>query len=235
VIIKPTKNRAAWVLALLLPLLFTACDDLLTPEPIDPDFGTNRFDSRERETALGNMVCDAMVWRVNETMEDVADVDFGVINGGVFEFGLRKGAITANMISGMLKEDILTVTTLTGGQVLELFTWLAALPLGVNRWAQVSEEVQVTIDWTNGTGQLSALKIKGVDVDPGATYRLCTGDPLVFGKETSPENPVYPILFDNKANAHITPTSVADAVKDYVASRAQPYVPEIDGRLTVEK
>jgi 5'-nucleotidase/UDP-sugar diphosphatase len=220
---------------LCLLLLVSSCDNLPSPDPVDPLFGTNRFDSREHETALGDMICDGIVWCVNTTMSDIEPVDFGVLNGGIFDYGLPKGVITANMIPGTLKGDTLAIMYLSGAEVVELFTWLAALHLGENAWAQVSEEVRYTIDWTNGNGSLRDLTIKGLPVEPGKTYRLCTGEPLINGKATSPANPVFPPLYKVRERAVMTAKSVEQAVQEYVASRSQPYIPEIDGRITVEK
>jgi 5'-nucleotidase/UDP-sugar diphosphatase len=218
---------------LLSSFIIVSCDDIPSPDPIDPLFGTNRFDSREHETALGSMVCDAMVWSAN--LGDDDDVDFGVINGGIFEYGLPKKAITAGMIPGMLKGDTLMIIELSGAQVIELFEWLAALRLGDNAWAQVSEEVSYTIDWTNGMGTLRGLQIKGMEVVEDAVYRLCTGDVLIYGKPNSHIDRFYPVLNENKDGALSTGKSVSDAVQDFVASRTQPYIPEIDGRILIEK
>jgi hypothetical protein len=39
----------------------------------------------------------------------------------------------------------------------------------------------------------------------------------------------------NESNAEYLRVIVTVAVQEYVASRPQPYVPEIDGRITIEK
>jgi 5'-nucleotidase/UDP-sugar diphosphatase len=208
------------------------CDNIVEPDPVDPEFGTNRYDSREHETALGGMACDGMVWSIKQSG---GNVDFGVINGGIFEYGLPKGPITAGMIPGMLKGDNLVSMEITGAEVSELFQWLAALPLGENAWAQVSAEVRYVIDWTNGTGKLRDLTIKGLPVDPDASYRLCTGDILVYGRENSHIDRFYPVLQRNEDKTLSSGKTVSQAVGEYVASRPQPYVPEIDGRIKIEK
>jgi hypothetical protein len=242
-------------LLLLLITLFTACDDLPNPDPVDPQFGTNRFDSREHETALGSMISDALVWYVNEgaIAGETHPVDFAVLNGGIFEFGLAKGAITAPMTTGMIKGDFVTTVQISAADVKTLFTWLAALPLGDNAWAQVSEEVKITIDWTNGMGQLRDLEIKGIPIDTaiaaGTTFYLATGDVLVHGKRNTVIDRFFPALkaiYDaHRTGSAVTDTDpayvdqrpqlVSDAVYAYVASRPQPYQPEIDGRIILEK
>jgi 5'-nucleotidase/UDP-sugar diphosphatase len=227
-------------------LVVCACDDITDVEPVDPEFGTNHFHSREHETALGSMVCDAIVWDINENRAGGFEpVDFGVLNGGIFEYGLRKGPISADMIPGMIKGDTLTIVELPGEEVVELFEWLVALRLGENAWAQVSEEVNYTIDWTNGKGQLRNLTIKGIELDfdqnpalKDRIYRLCTGDVLVYGKPNSHIDRFYPVLNRHKEEVDRTGDTgktVADAVYDFVASRPQPYIPHIDGRIKIEK
>jgi 2',3'-cyclic-nucleotide 2'-phosphodiesterase (5'-nucleotidase family) len=232
-------------------LLIVNCDDLPTPDPIDPLFGTNRFDSRDHETALGDMVCDSLVWYVNESgkLPDEAHVDFAVQNGGIFEFGLPKGYITSGMIPGMLKQDILSIIELKGSDVILLFDYLAALRLGENAWAQVSEEVNFTIDWTNGTGHNKHLTIQGMEVDTEAVYRMALGDVLIWGKENSHIERAYDAIKHERGTKHTHPiaqdipncdayqttATVPGAVQAFVASRRQPYIPEIDGRILIEK
>jgi hypothetical protein len=294
------KLLPACVLCLLLP---AACDDIIVPDPVDPEFGTNRFDSRERETALGDMVCDGIMWYVNnvnpgrpdraiaglnadegevgntdddadndggadnapddETDNEAADgaedagdgggggggdsgggstpanyaADFGVLNGGIFEYGLRKGQITSDMIAGMLKGDALVIITITSKQVCALFEWLASLRLGENAWAQVSEEVRFKIDWSSGIGKVLDLKIKGMPVDPNdenTLYRIVTGEVPVFGKANNHMEHYYPLFYANQHKAVVIDVTVAKAVEEYVASRRQPYQPEIDGRIVVD-
>jgi hypothetical protein len=309
------KLLPACVLCLLLP---AACDDIIVPDPVDPEFGTNRFDSRERETALGDMICDGIMWYVNNVNpgrpdraiarlnadeggdtstgddadndggadngtddetdneasggdEDADDgggesaeggdsedkstegedgegsggdstpasyaADFGVLNGGIFEYGLRKGQITSDMIAGMLKGDALVIITITSKQVCELFEWLASLRLGENAWAQVSEEVRFKIDWSSGIGKVLDLKIKGMPVDPNdenTLYRIVTGEVPVFGKANNHMEHYYPLFYANQHKAVVIDVTVAKAVEEYVASRRQPYQPEIDGRIVVD-
>jgi hypothetical protein len=303
------KLLPAYILCLLLA---AACDDIIVPDPVDPEFGTNRFDSRERETALGDMICDGIMWYVNnvnpgrpdraisrlsadegEAADDDADndgdasnatddeaadgvedagdgggesaeggdsedesakgedgegsggdstpasyaADFGVLNGGIFEYGLRKGQITSDMIGGMLKGDALVIITITSKQVCELFEWLASLRLGENAWAQVSEEVRFKIDWSSGIGKVLDLKIKGMPVDPNdenTLYRIVTGEVPVFGKANNHMEHYYPLFYANQHKAVVIDVTVAKAVEEYVASRRQPYQPEIDGRIVVD-
>jgi 2',3'-cyclic-nucleotide 2'-phosphodiesterase (5'-nucleotidase family) len=245
------------VILFAVTLLFSACflDDLPEPDEVDPDFGTNRFDSREHETALGDMICDGLVWYVNHgaIAGAVHPVDFAVLNGGIFEYGLEKGNITAGMTTGMIKGDYVTTVQIRAAQVKELFTWLAALRLGDNAWAQVSEEVKLTIDWTNGMGQLRELEIKGIPIDTAiaadVVYYAATGDVLVHGKRNTHIDrffPAFKAIYDahrtgdnvtdtDRAYVDQRPQLVSDAVYAYVASRPRPYRPEIDGRITIEK
>jgi 2',3'-cyclic-nucleotide 2'-phosphodiesterase (5'-nucleotidase family) len=236
-------------------ILFASCDNIPTPDPVDPLFGTNRFDSREHETALGSMICDALVWYVNHgpIAGEVHPVDFAVLNGGIFEYGLEKGEITAAKTTGMIKGDYVTTVQVSAVEVKELFTWLVGLRLGDNAWSQVSEEVKLTIDWTNGMGQLRLLEIKGIPIEDaiaaGVVYYAATGDVLVHGKRNTHIDRFFPALkaiYDahrtgdnvtdtDRAYVDQRPQLVSEAVYAYVESRPQPYIPEIDGRITIEK
>jgi 5'-nucleotidase/UDP-sugar diphosphatase len=218
----------------------SGCDDIPEPEPVDPEFGTNRFDSRKRETALGDMICDGIVWDFNQNSSpDEKNADFGVLNGGIFEFGLPKVNIRSSMINGMLKGDVLSYIDMKGGDVKKFFDELAAIPIGANAWAQVSKEVEFTINWTNGMGQVRGLKIDGMELDDDADYRLVTGHVLIWGKPGSHIDRYYDTLHELEtaapASAHkLEGRTVTEAVAAYVASRPQPYMPEIDGRIVIE-
>jgi len=221
-----------------LTAVFTSCDDIPDAEPIDPNFGTDRFDSRKRETALGDMVCDGMVWYFNNVpgiMPDDKPADFGVINGGIFVSGLPKINITSDMVAAILQADILTYIDLPGSEVKKFFDELAAIKIGANAWAQVSAEVMFTINWTNGMGQVRELKIGGQEVNDEHIYRIVTGDVLVYGKPHSLVPRYWTVLKNNEDKAQRLDVTVPNAIVDYVASRTQPYMPEIDGRILIEK
>ncbi|MDR1256388.1 MAG: 5'-nucleotidase C-terminal domain-containing protein [Spirochaetaceae bacterium] len=228
------------VLCVCVALVAAGCDDIPEPEPVDPEFGTNRFDSRKRETALGDMICDGIVWDFNEKSPPGGrKADFGVLNGGIFEFGLPKGNIYPNMINGMLKGDALSYIDMKGAAVKKFFDELAAIPIGANAWAQVSKEVEFTINWTNGMGQVRGLKINGMEVDDDTDYRLVTGHVLIWGKPGSHIDRYYDTLHEletaNQACAvKLEGRTVTGAVTAYAASRPQPYIPEIDGRIVIE-
>ncbi|GMO27274.1 MAG: hypothetical protein Pg6A_14770 [Termitinemataceae bacterium] len=222
--------------AALCLVFLSACDDLPPPAPIDPNFGTDRFDSRKRETALGDMVCDGMVWYFNNNLPpDNKAAAFGVINGGIFEAGLPKAHISPDMPLGVLKADVLSYIDIPGSEVKRFFEELAAIRIGDNAWAQVSREVEFTINWTNGMGQVRGLKIEGQEVDDAAVYRIVTGDVLIWGKENSLVDRFWTTLNQNMDSACKLETIVPVAVSQYVASRTAPYIPQIDGRIVIEK
>lgn len=234
------KMMSRTLVFLWISLLLGACDDLPEPEPVDPEFGTDRFDSRRHETALADMICDGILWTFNQNPPGGKAADLGVLNGGIFEFGLPKGPIRSDMIPGMVKGDTLTYLDLSGADLKLFFEELAAIPIGDNAWAQVSKEVTFTINWTNGMGQVRELAINGQAVNDETTYRLVTGHVLVWGKPNSHIERYYDTLHRletaNPNCAHkIESETVATAVVQYVASRPQPYIPEIDGRIVIEK
>jgi hypothetical protein len=58
---------------------------------------------------------------------------------------------------------------------------------------------------------------------------------LVYGKPNSHIDRYYPTLEANKEKAVSAGKSVPQATTEYVASHTQPYIPEIDGRILIEK
>jgi hypothetical protein len=244
---KPMRGRQVSFYIIIccsvLAACLLSCDDIPEPDPVDPEFGTDRFDSRKRETALGDMICDGILWYFNQDPPEGKKADFAVLNGGIFEFGLPKKPISGSMIPGMLKGDTLSYMDMKGRDVRTLFEELAAIPIGANAWAQVSQEVAFTINWTNGMGIVRELTIGGMELDDDTDYRMTTGHVLIYGKPNSHIDRYYDTLHalevaDPACAVMIEGITCAAAVADYVDFRnAQQgsYVPEIDGRLLIEK
>ncbi|MDR0526466.1 MAG: hypothetical protein LBG79_01400 [Spirochaetaceae bacterium] len=84
-------------------------------------------------------------------------------------------------------------------------------------------------------GQVRGLKIEGQEVDDAAVYRIVTGDVLIWGKENSLVDRFWTILNQNMDSACKLETIVPVAVSQYVDSRTAPYIPQIDGRIVIEK
>ena len=105
--------------SLLHTPLGTAAGDYVT------DDGEKNL-SRYGETAIGDLVADAMKWQADSLF---GRVDFALINGGAIRAGLPAGSVTPGQLLGVLPFDNrLAVVTLRGSALLRLFRFYAALP-----------------------------------------------------------------------------------------------------------
>ncbi|MDR3171524.1 MAG: 5'-nucleotidase C-terminal domain-containing protein, partial [Treponema sp.] len=101
-------------------------------------------DKRAREMATGNLATDALVWYIENKIEDPykQNIDFAYTNGGGLQNnGLAAGPITvANATGDVVKDDKLKVFSVTGAQI------KALLIKNARDMTQVSKEVKYTIN-----------------------------------------------------------------------------------------
>ncbi|MDR1030991.1 MAG: 5'-nucleotidase C-terminal domain-containing protein [Treponema sp.] len=178
---------------------------------------------RKIETPLGDAICDAMVWYFQTTNQAV---DFAFINGGNIRAGIPAGLITREQVLTVLPfENYLYLVSLKGSEIIDLFTFIASIPQGNGGWAQVSQEVRYTIDYTQGEGILKDLTIHGDPVDPDRVYRFCTNSYLLAGGDG------YTVLKNAQEPFN---TSLIDSWVVLEALQAVGTIsPETDGRITV--
>jgi 5'-nucleotidase/UDP-sugar diphosphatase len=182
--------------------------------------------TRYQETALGNLVCDAVVWYFRSVYRQ--DVDFAFHNGGGIRAGLPAGPITRERVLTILPfENFLFAASLKGSDIIELFDFIATIPQGAGGWPQFSKEVSYTIDYSGGgAGRISALTINGAPVDPARTYRFCTNDYLMRGGDG------YTVLTraENTFNASLL---LSYAVTEYIRAQGGSVSPATYGRIRV--
>jgi 5'-nucleotidase/UDP-sugar diphosphatase len=179
---------------------------------------------RKVESPLGDAICDAMVWYFNTTSNQA--VDFAFINGGNIRAGIPAGLITREQVLTVLPfENYLYIVSLKGSEIIDLFTFIASIPQGNGGWAQVSQEVRYTIDYTAGTGILKDLTIHGEPVDPDRVYRFCTNSYLLGGGDG------YTVL--GTAQEPFNTSLVDSWVVLEVLQAVGTISPETDGRITV--
>ncbi|MHB9293029.1 5'-nucleotidase / UDP-sugar diphosphatase [Hollandina sp. SP2] len=179
---------------------------------------------RKVESPLGDAICDAMVWYFQTAYNQA--LDFSFINGGNIRAGIPAGVITREQVLTVLPfENYLYIVSLKGSEIIDLFTFIASIPQGNGGWAQVSQEVRYTIDYTQGTGILKDLTIHNEPVDPDKVYRFCTNSYLLGGGDG------YAIL--SKAQEPFN-TSLIDSWVILEALQSVGTIsPETDGRITV--
>jgi hypothetical protein len=191
--------------------------------------------SRKQETGLGDLVGDSMVWWGRAHYDGV--IDFAFYNGGLITNALPAGDILVGGIRSILWEDPISLITLRGAKVIELFEYVATIRHngggggGTGAWGQVSKEVRYTINYTYGgdptTGNLEDLTIRGEPVDPNRDYRFITSTYLVDGGDGYG---AY-LLSDRRLD---TGVGIPRAVVEYIYDQDNvPIVPTTDGRITL--
>ena len=189
----------------------------------DTQLDSRRASVRSGETALGNMVADAM--------REAVDADVAITNGG----GIRADRIydpgtvlTRRDIQSELPFGNVTVKLgVTGADI------LAALENGVSRVEDRSGRfphvsgMTVTYDPSAEPGsRIMSVKVGGRNLDPSATYTLATNDFMARGGDG------YSSFVD--AEMLIDPMGarfMAAQVMEYIGARGT-VAPMIEGRIT---
>jgi 5'-nucleotidase/UDP-sugar diphosphatase len=181
---------------------------------------------RYRETAAGDLVCDAFNWYVRTKLG--IESDFAITNGGGIRAALPKGDVTREAIKTMLPFDNwLFVVKLPGNKVLELFDFIPTQNQGAGGFAQVSKEVKYTLtyDAEGKNGKITGVTIGGKPVDPKKTYTVVTNDYMAGGGDG------YTAL--QSKDMLNTSMWLSDVIVDYAKTLPQPVRPATDGRIMV--
>lgn len=154
---------------------------------------------RDKESPLGNLVCDVMV--------NITNADFAVTNSGGIRGSLSKGEVKYRDLYNVLPFDNTIVKTkLTGQDVKEIFEHSVSGKYGI---LQVSKEVKVVYDLKAPIGsRVKELFIKGEPLSKYRTYIVATNSFLADGGEGYHWFSKRPIEDMN--------IKLRDAVKDYL-------------------
>ncbi|MHB9293186.1 hypothetical protein Holit_02307 [Hollandina sp. SP2] len=196
--------------------------------------------SRKQETALGDLVVDSMVYwiRKHKTEYQInGTIDFGFVNGGVIMYALDKGDITVGKVLNLLYGDRMSILTLKGSRILELFQYVAQVRhtggggSGTGAFGQVSKEVRYTINYTYGSdltrGDLENFTLNGESIDPHKDYTFITSTYLVDGGDG------YGAYLQTDLRKD-TNLLIANALAEYIYDQDMvPIVPATDGRITL--
>ncbi|MCI6428559.1 MAG: 5'-nucleotidase C-terminal domain-containing protein, partial [Rikenellaceae bacterium] len=116
---------------------------------------------------LGNWATDAMV----EICEDVfgEKPDFAICNNGGLRAELPEGDVTKGRIYAVFPFDNkLSLLEMNGAKLLSLFDYEANYP----------EPVSAGVSLVIRDGKVESVKLGGKEIDPKATYKVCTIDYL---------------------------------------------------------
>lgn len=178
--------------------------------------------SASGETALGDLVADAMLWDAGRGW--VPRVDAALINGSALVAPLPKGDITR---AGALAvcdhgSSRLCVVELSGRELQELLAAaLASFPAGVADMPQVAG-ITLTIDPKAGAAKdrLAIGEVGGRPYDPAASYSLVTTEDIAAGT-----GPYRQPTLARGGEAALLEQSAATSLADYLAHKCRGSIP----------
>jgi len=186
---------------------------------------SRRASVRSLETAIGNLITDAMRAAVG--------ADVGITNGG----GIRADR-TYDAGTELTRRDILSelpfgnstvMVELTGAQVIAaLENGFSAVSEGAGRFPQVSGlTVEVDLDAPVGE-RVQSVMVGGEPIDPDAMYTVATNDFMANGGDG------YTVLGDGESLVPAADaTLMASQVIDYIEA-AGTVSPEVEGRIVFQ-
>ena len=178
--------------------------------------------SRERETALGDLIADAMLWSTGDL-----DVDLALQNGGGIRSGLPLGPITKKTIHEILPFDnSVMVLTLKGSELLSLFEHIGKVQKGSGAFPQVSRGVTFTLD--SKSRECRNVRIHGRPIDPDRIYKVTTNSYLANGGDG------YGIFLE-AVDRYDTSRFQRDVLIEYIKSLGMNLKPKVHGRLEISR
>lgn len=176
--------------------------------------------TRNSESALGNIVADSQAWYIEKMG---MEVDFAFQNGGGIRATLGSGDIQKQTIYEVLPFDnSITLVTLKGDDVIALFN-KAAESVGSGAMPQVSKEIKLVIS----NGVVAELKIEGKRVYPEREYNIAVNSYLAHGGDGYD-------MFKENISFYDSSYMQRDAFIEYVTFLGGIISPETDGRITIE-
>lgn len=214
---------------LLKPFIEEANRDLKTVIGVTTEefilFKNGQNTARYGETALGNLVADALKWKTTESLKLPAD--FALTNSGGIREGLPAGEITKeNVLITLPFSNVLEIVELKGSDVRRLFDFLATVTSGNGAFAQVSKEVKVVYD--RNKKKVVSLSIQDRPVIDTATYYMATCDYVAAGKDG------YDAGLSGNTKHENTSQLLSEVVIDYIKMKGK-LTPETDGRIKIIK
>ena len=205
-----------------------AIDALMTTIVGATDVALNgaREDIRVRETNLGNLICDAMLWKTQSFNTTLA-----IQNGGGIRASIPKGMITMGQVLEVLPYgNQITVVSLLGSDV-----W-AALENGVSQVKDGSGRfphvggMRYTFDPAADTGsRVTAVGVWDaateayIPIDPAASYQMATNNFIANGGDDY-------VVFGLSSERYETGWLLSDTFAEYLDAKS-PVSPENEGRI----
>ncbi|HJJ27847.1 MAG TPA: bifunctional UDP-sugar hydrolase/5'-nucleotidase [Methanocorpusculum sp.] len=140
--------------------------------------------SRTEETNLGDLICDALIWKAQKLKYSP---DIAIINGGSIRASIQPGAVTMHDIVNVLPfGNMLTIVEIKGSQLLQALEMnTAKTPDAEGGFPQVSGMVyyiDTAKQYVEGEiNRVSIESVGGYAFDPEATYTVVTNDFISAG------------------------------------------------------
>lgn len=213
--------------ALLAPYLeeaTAALDNVIGQAAGEFEFG-NKL-TRYKEMPIGNMVCDGVMWYLNEKAKIACDFTF--CNGGSIRAPLAAGDILVRDVATIIPFDnILYLLTLKGSDVIALFDYIGTINQGGGAFPQVSKEVRYTLTYdANGeNGSIANVTINGQPIDPNKSYKVLANDYVYNGGDGY-------VMLANATEIFNTSLTLKDVIQEYISTMGT-ITPATDGRIEV--
>lgn len=172
------------------------------------------------ESLLGNLVADIVLKKSNEKCRELSleKVDICLLNNGGLRTSLPKGELTRGKIFELMPfENEMVVLTMTGEQIRDMFTYVAAangVPMaGIRLGIKDS--------------QANTIKINTIDFDIKKTYRVVTSDYLGAGGDKM-------TFFSKPVKMEKLKYKLRDALIDYMKEEGKKgtvLTSKLDGRI----
>lgn len=179
--------------------------------------------ARYEESALGDLVADALVWKARENLG--MHVDFGLTNSGGIRESLPAGEITKGDVLAVLPfANTLEIVEIKGSDVKRLFGFIATVVPGNGAFAQVSKDVKVVYD--REARQVKSVLIHGKPVEDSTVYYMATGDYVASGKDG------YDAGLSKQLKKESTSRLMSEVVMEYICMKGK-ITPQTDGRIQI--
>jgi 5'-nucleotidase / UDP-sugar diphosphatase len=175
---------------------------------------------RKAETAVGNIVADALLWKTKGM-----GADFAMVNSGGIRSGLPKGELKKlDVYSCVPYDNSVFILSLKGSDVMALFDFIGTVKQGKGAFPQVSDGVSFTYDPV--AGKVTDLLVVGEPVDPDRTYRITTNSFVAGGGDG------YAVM-KRSTKRYDTSVFQRDVLIEYIKSFSAPIEPKVFGRIRV--
>ncbi len=189
----------------------------------DVEIGADRALCRAQECAMGNLIADAMLARVKDQ-----GIEIAIQNGGGIRAAIDAGPVTMGEVLTVLPfQNTLSTFRVTGATIVAaLENGVAKVEEGAGRFLQVAGMTYAYDKAQPAGSRVSDVMVGGAPIDPAKLYGVVSNNYVRGGGDGY-------AMFRDAQDVYDFGPDLADVTADYLAANA-PYIPRIDGRITVK-